>query len=154
MAPLPESEECQTFAGEPLQYRPVVFYFLSGLAANPLHSVVMCTPSVAVSAVSVAVDLSSNATAVLAAADETPPANITRSVYNALFFEPDTLGPTAAARLQGVQQQLPSAVFQAAKAREPDLALLFAGGMFPNITADIYVRVSAARALQQSGGAR
>ena len=69
VAPLPESEECQTFAGEPLQYRPVVFYFLSGLAANPLHSVVMCTPSVAVSAVSVAVDLSSNATAVLAAAD-------------------------------------------------------------------------------------
>ena len=139
MIPLPNIDDCQTYAGEPLQYRPVLFYFSTGSQQDPLHSAVLCTPSIAVASVSIEVNLASNVTTVTAATDITPPANMTRSVYNGLFFDEGDLDSYALSRLEGVQEQLPSAIFLAAKVQDPTLTQVFKGQGFANITAAVYV---------------
>ncbi|KAH9941211.1 uncharacterized protein BXZ73DRAFT_75174 [Epithele typhae] len=110
---LPDVEECQTFASQPLQYRPVLFYFLS----DADKSLVMCTPSLAAATVSIQLDAQSNVTSVLSATDITLPSDMARNIYNGLFFNEDDLESDALARLSGIQQQIPSAILQLARLR-------------------------------------
>ncbi|TFK89893.1 hypothetical protein K466DRAFT_661191 [Polyporus arcularius HHB13444] len=136
---LPDLAECTNFIGTPPQHRPVVFWFFS-YEPQPIVSAVQCTPQVSVSDVRVAIDLASNTTS-LVATNETRTSTI-GSVgylpYNGLFFDNATLDTAAMSRLQSVQEQLPSAVFQAAKAKDPSLRNTFVYYGFTNITAEIY----------------
>ncbi|RPD65679.1 hypothetical protein L226DRAFT_567116 [Lentinus tigrinus ALCF2SS1-7] len=136
---LPDAAGCSNFTGTPLQHRPVVFWFFS-YEPQPIFSVVQCTPQVTVSNVNVAVDLVSNTTT-LVTINETTTSTIGSLgylPYNGLFFDDGTLDQTAMSRLQSVQEQLLSAAFQAAKARDPALRNTFVYYGFTNITADIY----------------
>ncbi|KAI0711111.1 hypothetical protein C8T65DRAFT_739505 [Cerioporus squamosus] len=136
---LPDLAECSNFTGTAPQHRPVVFWFFS-YEPEPFFSAVQCTPQVSVSDVRVAIDLASNTTT-LVAVNETTTSTI-GSVgylpYNGLFFDNVTLDSTAMSRLESVQEQLPSAVFQAAKAKDPSLRNTFVYYGFTNITAEIY----------------
>ena len=142
VVPLPDQAGCSNFTATPLQHRPVVFWFFS-YEPQPFFSVVQCTPQVSVSNVKVAVDLPSNTTTVVTINETTTSTigSLGYLPYNGLFFDDGTLDQIAMSRLQSVQEQLPSAVFQAAKARDPLLWDTFVYFGFTEITADIYVRV-------------
>lgn len=137
---MPDLAGCSNFTGTPLEHRPVIFWFFS-YEPQPIFSVVQCTPQVSVSNVQVAIDLVSNATSLMTINETTTSTigSLGYLPYNGLFFDQGMLDQTAMSRLRSVQEQLPSAVFQAAKARDPELMNTFAYSGFTDITADIYV---------------
>ncbi|KAI0765363.1 hypothetical protein C8Q74DRAFT_1048366 [Fomes fomentarius] len=136
---LPETAGCYNGTGFPeAQHRPVVFWFFS-YEPEPIFSVVKCTPRVHANKVNVALELASNATGIESIGESiTSIGDLEHPAFNGLFFNETMLGQEAASRLQGVRQQLPSAVFQAAKAKDPLLLQTFVYYGFTNVTADIY----------------
>lgn len=102
----------------------------------------MCTPRAFAQNVSVAIDLATNATAVTplqSFPDDTSVADLGPFSYNGVFFPEDGLDETVLARLQGIQQQLPGAVFEAARTKDPLLQDTFSGDGFTRLAQDVYV---------------
>lgn len=141
METLPETAGCYNGTGFPeTQHRPVVFWFFS-YEPEPIFSVVKCTPRVHANRVNVTVELASNATGIESIGEGiTSIGDLEHPAFNGLFFNETMLDQEAVSRLQSVRQQLPSAVFQAAKAKDPLLLQTFVYYGFTNVTADIYVR--------------
>ncbi|TBU37806.1 hypothetical protein BD309DRAFT_1004728 [Dichomitus squalens] len=155
-ATLPDNSGCQNYTNIPLQFRPVVFYFVDGPShsisavtgtyaacftqSRPMHGLLMvlCRPGISVSEVSVAVDLASKTTTIVSRIDVRSPIVTQQSVYNGLFFDEDSLDVMAYVRLQAIQQQLPGAIVQAARAQNTSLADTLAHNGLADITASIY----------------
>ena len=128
------------YSGIPLQHRPVVFWYFS-FKSQAFLSAVQCTPKVHAGVLNVAVDLASHQTSRLSFDDSTTASigDVQNQAYNGLFFNDGVLDPVASGRLQSIRQQLPSAVFQAAKAKDPNLGQTFVYYGFTEITSEVYV---------------
>ncbi|KAL7284083.1 hypothetical protein ACG7TL_001363 [Trametes sanguinea] len=133
--------ECgQDFASVPIQYRPVLFWFFM-YSPEPTAAVVLCTPHVSGMPVSVAVDLATKVTEVTplqSSPDDANSTNVGSFAYNGLFFDESSLDDTSLARLQSIQQQLPGAVFEAAKANDTLLLSTFSNNGFVALARDVY----------------
>ncbi|KAI0711343.1 hypothetical protein C8Q76DRAFT_809377 [Earliella scabrosa] len=127
------------YSGIPLQHRPVVFWYFS-FKSQAFLSAVQCTPKVHAGVLNVAVDLASHQTSRLSFDDSTTASigDVQNQAYNGLFFNDGVLDPVASGRLQSIRQQLPSAVFQAAKAKDPNLGQTFVYYGFTEITSEVY----------------
>ncbi|KAI8986742.1 hypothetical protein BD414DRAFT_536654 [Trametes punicea] len=140
VAPAAFAECGQDFADVPVQYQPVLFWFFM-YSPQPIAAVVLCTPHASGIPVSVEIDLATKTTEVTplqSSPDDANATNIGSFAYNGLFFDESNLDQTALARLQGIQQQLPGAVFEAAKAKDPLLMSTFASNGFTALAQDVY----------------
>ncbi|KAI0674469.1 hypothetical protein C8Q78DRAFT_989394 [Trametes maxima] len=130
----------QDFASVPLQYRPVLFWFFT-YEPQPSAALVLCTPHASGQPVSVALDLATGATDVTPLQNspaDADTANVGAFAYNGVFFDETSLDQTALARLQAIQQQLPGAVFEAARTRDPALMRSFSSRGFKDLAQDVY----------------
>ncbi|KAI0777267.1 hypothetical protein BD413DRAFT_668303 [Trametes elegans] len=125
------------------QYRPVLFWFFVS-KPQPAASVTLCKPHATAQLVSVSVNLTTARTDVSTIApvpdDGAAAADIGSFAHNGLFFNGSILDQTALARLQAIREQLPGAVFEAAKARDPLLQDTFIGrkDAFTALAQDVY----------------
>ncbi|KAI0646463.1 hypothetical protein C8Q79DRAFT_671695 [Trametes meyenii] len=140
VAPAAFTDCRQDFASVPLQYRPVFFWFFT-YKPDPIAALVLCTPHASGQPVSVALDLATGATAVTPlqnSPSDADTANVGAFAYNGVFFDETILDQTALARLQAIQQQLPGAVFEAARTRNPTLLREFSARGFRDLAQDVY----------------
>ncbi|KAI0827119.1 hypothetical protein BC628DRAFT_1418705 [Trametes gibbosa] len=140
MAPAIFKDCMQDFSDIPLQYLPVLFWFFMS-EPEPMASVTMCTPHALGQNVSVVVDLATKAMNVTVQQDspeDADVANIGSFAYNGVFFNEDSLDRTALSRLKAIQQQLPGAVFEAARAKDPLLEATFVNQGFLELAHDVY----------------
>ncbi|KAI9065629.1 hypothetical protein FKP32DRAFT_1610546 [Trametes sanguinea] len=130
----------QDFASVPIQYRPVLFWFFT-YSPEPTAAIVLCTPHVSGMPVSVEIDLATKATEVTplqSSAEDANSTNVGSFAYNGLFFDESSLDGTSLARLQGIQQQLPGAVFEAAKVNDTLLSFTFNNNGFAALAQNVY----------------
>ncbi|KAL1941723.1 hypothetical protein VTO73DRAFT_6723 [Trametes versicolor] len=130
----------QDLQSVPVQYRPVLFWFFK-YGEQPRASMVLCTPHVTSIQASVAIDVAARTTDVVplpASPDDSSVADIGSFTYNGIFFDESALDETALARLQAIQQQLPGAIFEAARNKDPFLMQTFINYGFTALTRDIY----------------
>ncbi|KAI0827103.1 hypothetical protein BC628DRAFT_1338523 [Trametes gibbosa] len=129
----------EDFDGIPLQYRPILFWFFA-YKPQPMASVIMCTPHASGQNVSVAIDLATHAvdvTPLQNSPDDASVANIGPFAYNGVFFD-ENLDQTAIARQEAIQQQLPGAILEAAKTKDPLLNSTFVFDGFTDLAQDVY----------------
>ncbi|KAI0336790.1 hypothetical protein GY45DRAFT_1237863 [Cubamyces sp. BRFM 1775] len=131
----------QDYTNIPVQFRPVLFWFFM-YGSQPIASVVLCYPHATAQPVSVEFNTITNTISVMplqSAPDGSADVpNIGPFPYNGLFFDELNLDSTALARLSAIQQQLPGAVFEAAKARDPLLLTTFTNYGFTSLVQDAY----------------
>ncbi|CDO78006.1 hypothetical protein BN946_scf184664.g3 [Trametes cinnabarina] len=130
----------QDYASVPIQYRPVLFWFFM-YSPEPTASVVLCIPHASGLTVSVAINLATKSTDVTplqSSPDDANSTDIGSFTYNGLFFDEASMDETSLARLQSIQQQLPGAVFEAAKANDTMLLSTFTSNGFTALAQDVY----------------
>ncbi len=131
----------EDFGSVPVQFRPVMFWFFM-YGAQPAASIVLCTPHATSQQVSVTIDLATRATNAMplhTSPDDTSVADIGSFAYNGIFFDEAALDETALARLQAIQQQLPGAIFEAARNKDPLSMQTFVDIDFAALTQGVYV---------------